>query len=67
MKFEKSITIMNAILNYQRSPFDNTRLGYDQRTSNEGPIFIMQKDKEGPKGYVAMLKDSIKNEETIIR
>ena len=63
LKFEKSTTILDEILNHQRSPFDKARLGYDQKTYVEGLNSIMQKGEEEPKSYVAFLKDSIKNEE----
>ena len=41
LKFEKSIAILDEILSCQRSPFDNTGLGYDQNTSHEGSNSIM--------------------------
>jgi hypothetical protein len=31
MKFEKISTTLNEILNFQRSPFDRTGLGYSEK------------------------------------
>jgi hypothetical protein len=34
MRFEKSLVVLDKILNVQRSPFDRTRLGYSNSQKN---------------------------------
>ena len=63
MIFEKSTKILDEILSYQRSSFDKTRLGDDQKTCSEVSSSIMKKGEKEPKSYATSLKDSIKNEE----
>jgi hypothetical protein len=69
LKFGKRIKILDNILSFQRSPFINTCIGYDEkqntpkgdaRTKVTKPS--KKENEENHKRYVNILKDSIKNE-----
>jgi hypothetical protein len=68
LKFEKSIETLDDIINYQRSPFIKTGLGYDksQMTTKEDSKATepLKKVNEGKyKSYVDVLKISINDED----
>jgi len=56
MKFEKSSTILEDILNVQRSPFDKTGLGYDNNKKNVDSE--IPKREEKTQSYANMLTSS---------
>jgi hypothetical protein len=72
LKFGKSIEILDNILSFQRSPFINTGLGYDEKQKTlEGDAIakvtksLEKKNEEKPKIYANILKGYINNERNI--
>jgi hypothetical protein len=66
MKFQKSSTTLNEILNCQRSPFDKTGLGYSEKkvdVEEEASTSSKQSSEEKTKSYVDILKKYIKVED----
>jgi hypothetical protein len=66
IKYEKSSTTLNEILNHQRSPFDKTGLGYNKgkETANEeASTSSKQSNEERTKKYVDSLRSFIKVED----
>jgi hypothetical protein len=66
MKFKKSSTTLNEILNRQRSPFDRTSLGYSEKkevTNEEASTSSKQSSEERTKSYANIIKNSIKDED----
>jgi hypothetical protein len=69
LKFQESIEKLDNILSFQRSPFINKSVGYDDKQNTiEGDVSIevtktlKRENKENPKSYDNIVKGSINNE-----